>query len=876
MSSADILLGSSTVGTGDTTETGATIGTPPTSAAGNVNDNLTIDFGFYRLSVGNLVWSDSGSGGGVYNDGIRNGTEPGLDGVTVQLVDSNGNVVAQTLTSGGGNYSFNQLTSVPAVGTAGTPNGQPILPGNYTINIPPNQTPIAGATSSADTAGGRTNADSQDNGVGIALTTAATTSTAVALTPGGTAIGSTPNQVNGTTDQPRMDFGFAPGFAIGNRVWYDTNNNGVLDAGEVTVPNVLVELLDSNGVVIQTKATGPTGEYIFESLGTGNYTVRVAKENWIGITAGQVTAAGSPAGLAAGQKPLAGYNNSTGAGALTGTTTTDATDKGVDAADPTVAGISSATITLGAGLQPLNESATGDNDGVGTTTSIDANNNMTIDFGFYKLSVGDLVWKDDGNAGATPANINNGIFDAGEAGITGVRVELYKGSTLVAVTTTDGSGNYLFTEGTDSTGVVNGKPLVPGTDYQVRIPQATASVNTPLINLLSSAAAAASETTPLGVNSDDSGVGTAAASAGITPSVNFTLGAGTASGVNSIPTNATGTTAQPNVDFGFAPSYSLGNRVWVDTNNDGLLNNAEVGLVGVTVTLLDGTGTPVPGVATQTTDSNGYYRFDNLPAGNYRVEIAPPPVNGVNYVSSTGQNASATGPYEAGLTSAATGTNNKDHGTQATPTTIRSGVVAVGPTALINGEVDAAAANAGANGPNGDAFDVLTVDFGIFLPAKLGNLVWFDVNKNGTADPAEPGLNNVSVILRDLNGVEIARQVTRNNPDTGNPGYYQFDYLIPGQYRVEFSAPGYFGTTPGTPSIVTGTGPDTNNSQIQPGRDLGTTQLVTLAPGDNNPQLDAGYIVPPVEVPTLSELMKLLLAMMMLSIGVIAVRARQR
>ena len=44
----------------------------------------------------------------------------------------------------------------------------------------------------------------------------------------------------------------------------------------------------------------------------------------------------------------------------------------------------------------------------------------------------------------------------------------------------------------------------------------------------------------------------------------------------------------------------------------------------------------------------------------------------------------------------------------------------------------------------------------------------------------------------------------------------------------------------------------------------------------NNPQLDAGYIVPPVEVPTLSELMKLLLAMMMLSIGVIAVRTRQR
>ena len=63
---------------------------------------------------------------------------------------------------------------------------------------------------------------------------------------------------------------------------------------------------------------------------------------------------------------------------------------------------------------------------------------------------------------------------------------------------------------------------------------------------------------------------------------------------------------------------------------------------------------------------------------------------------------------------------------------------------------------------------------------------------------------------------------------------------------------------------------------VQPGRDLGTTQLVTLAPGDNNPQLDAGYIVPPVEVPTLSELMKLLLAMMMLAVGFVAMRKQHK
>ncbi len=369
-------------------------------------------------------------------------------------------------------------------------------------------------------------------------------------------------------------------------------------------------------------------------------------------------------------------------------------------------------------------------------------------------------------------------------------------------------------------------------------------------------------------------MGTGAASAGVTPSANFTLGAGSASGANSVATNATGTTAQPNVDFGFAPSYSLGNRVWVDVNNDGLLNNSELGLSGVTVTLLDSSGVAVPGVAPLTTDSNGYYRFDNLPAGNYIVQIAPPAVGGVNYVSSTGINAAATGPYESGLTSSAADSNNKDHGTQTSPTTIRSGVVTLGPSNLVSTEVDTGAVNAGANGPNGDAFDVLSVDFGVFLPARLGNLVWFDTNRNGVADPGERGINDVIVVLRNPAGQEIARQVTRNNPTTGTPGFYQFDYLTPGQYRVEFVAASFVSTVSGSPSITTGTGPDTNNSQLPAGVSSAATQLVTVAAGDNNPQLDAGFVDPPV-IPTLSDWMKLVLALLMVFTAV-AVMRRQR
>ncbi len=88
------------------------------------------------------------------------------------------------------------------------------------------------------------------------------------------------------------------------------------------------------------------------------------------------------------------------------------------------------------------------------------------------------------------------------------------------------------------------------------------------------------------------------------------------------------------IDFGFIPVFSLGNRVFFDTNNNSLRNGAEVGVNGVRVQLFDSTGTteiPVgpDGILNTTDDATGgmltagggYYRFNNLPAGDYIVKI---------------------------------------------------------------------------------------------------------------------------------------------------------------------------------------------------------------------------------------------------------------
>jgi len=51
--------------------------------------NSTIDFGFFtQVSIGNVVFSDDGAGGGVSNNGILDGAEVGIAGVEVELYES--------------------------------------------------------------------------------------------------------------------------------------------------------------------------------------------------------------------------------------------------------------------------------------------------------------------------------------------------------------------------------------------------------------------------------------------------------------------------------------------------------------------------------------------------------------------------------------------------------------------------------------------------------------------------------------------------------------------------------------------------------------------------------------------------------------------
>ena len=67
---------------------------------------MTVDFGFYTQTLGNLVWSD------IDKNGAFNGGETGIDGVNVELWSADGSTqLATTTTAGGGLYSFPGLAT---------------------------------------------------------------------------------------------------------------------------------------------------------------------------------------------------------------------------------------------------------------------------------------------------------------------------------------------------------------------------------------------------------------------------------------------------------------------------------------------------------------------------------------------------------------------------------------------------------------------------------------------------------------------------------------------------------------------------------------------------------------------------------------------
>ena len=649
-----------------------------------------IDFG-YRASgsVGDRVWLDSNG------DGVQDAGEAGINGVTVQLLDGANNVVGTTTTAGDGNYTFNNLA-----------------PGTYTVRV---SSLPAGVVETYDLDG-------------VASANQATLTLAAGA------------------NRTDVDFGYRYTGSVGDRVWLDTNGNGVQDAGENGINGVTVQLLDASNNVLATATTTGDGNYTFSNLTSGNYSVRVSSLP-AGVAEtydldGVASANQATFSLAAGANRTdvdfgyrytgsvgdrvwldsngdgvqdageAGINGVTvqlldASNNVVGTTTT------AGDGNYTFSNLAPGTYTVRVSSLPAGVTETYDLDGVASanqaTFTLAAGANRTdVDFGYrYTGSIGDRVWL-DGNG--------NGVQDAGEAGINGVTVQLLDGSNnVVGTTTTTGDGNYTFGN------------LAGGT-YTVRV---------------SSLPAGVTETYDLD--------GVASAN-----QATFTLAAGA---------NRT------DVDFGYRYTGSVGDRVWLDSNGNGVQDAGEAGINGVTVQLLDASNNVV---GTTTTAGDGNYTFNNLAGGTYTVRV----------VAST---------LPAGVTE----TYDLDGVASANQATFTLA--------------------AGANRTD--------VDFGYRLNGSIGDRVWFDGNGDGVQDAGEAGINGVTVQLLDAGSNVIATATTAGD------GNYTFNGLAGGSYTVRVVA----STLPaGVVETYDLDGVATANQAT-----------VILAPGANRTDVDFGYRTPP-------------------------------
>ena len=713
--------------------------------------------------------------GTVYRDADRSETledgEKLYQGVTVDLLDAAGNVVATTTTDAHGAYAFTNLEE-----------------GTYKVRVR-KEGPIADLVQTEDPDG------TKDN-----------TSGDITL------------ELNDPIKE-NVNFGYISDNSISGTIYRDDNRSNSHNGGEAGYPEQTVQLLDKDGQVIKTTKTDANGNYSFDSLPDGTYSVKVVKDGALTdleqtedpdgtkdsasepivlnednptkknvnfgyvpdyFIKGTIYRDGNRSGaLDTGEKLYEGVtvNLVDADGTVVATTTTDA--NGTYSFDKLPAGTYSVTVVQDgpiAGLEQTGDpDATKDNASEPITLNNDNPSTTDVNFGYIAdNSLSGTVYRDDSR---------NGDQDGTEPGYSGVNVQLLDASgNVVATTTTDANGTYSFfklPDGTSSVKVVKDGELAD--TEQTEDPDATKDN--------------ASEPVTLGEDNP----------------------------------------SKDHIDFGYVPDYSIHGLVYRDGDRNETHGAGEKGYANQTVELRDKDGKVV---ATTTTDANGAYSFSKLPAGDYTVKvvkdgaltdldqtedpdstkdsasgvislsndhrtrtdvnfgyIANNSINGTIYRDGDrdGRKGDTEGRYSGVTVQLLDASGN----VVATTTTDKDGKYSFEhlPDGTYSVKVvkDGALADADQTGDPDNKLDNASepitldednptkgdVDFGYVPNNTITGTVYRDDNRDKTIDGDEPGLERVSVQLLDEHG-DVVQTL-----DTAADGTYAFQHLPDGTYTVK-------------------------------------------------------------------------------------------
>jgi len=617
----------------------------------------TADLG-YRASAGTAsfgdqVWVDANA------DGIRSAGEIGLGGVTIKLYrDRNSDGLLASLTDlpdGIGTVSASSGSSaVVGSGTAfaaANAGDAIIIQGvSYTIQSVTDSTHLILTTNYTGVTGGgkayMMPIATVSNPDGTYLFTGAPASgtetyfvsadTPTGYLTTGTLTHRFWNVATGST-LLSADFGFnstSTTFIIKDRVWTDTNGNQVFDAGENGIGGVTIELLDASLNVIGTTSTAPDGTFTFTGLAGGGADYTVR----INDTGGA----------------LADYYGTT----------------------PYALALKRAESNLTSSID---------------RTLLPSPPNPQPSYGFRPLrSIGDTVFNDMGGT--------NGVQDAGEPGLAGVVVSLFKdingdGSLTVTagpgtVTATNGSAAVVGSAATIFTNYRPGDPItIAGVMYTIQ--SITNNQNLTLTTNYTGVTAAG-----LAYSGPPQGTGT----------VNVTLGS--AAVVGSALTTFTSYRAGDPITINNGGTVNVVYTILSITDDTHLTLTANYAGTTNAARTYYGPGDAL--IGSVTTDANGQYLFSGLIDRDYIVSVADPV--GYNFVQNSV-------------------TPNPD--TDATTSGIQNRAAMVG------------------------GVNVLDKDFGFRAPVQrtIAGTIWDDTDADGVIDGGEARLSGVTIDLLRWNTV---------------------------------------------------------------------------------------------------------------------------
>ncbi len=683
----------------------------------------------------------------------------GKAGVTVKLLDADGTVVATTETDAEGNYRFDDVAE-----------------GDYQVMF----TALDGTEFTIQDAGTDETIDSDANDAGM--------------------IGKVTVVGGETTTDVDAGLKNIQLATVGGTVFMDANDNSVEDAADMVQAGVEV-ILTLDGVEVARTTTNAEGDYLFEGLtpadGYQVFFADVDGKTFVDPNVGGDDTVDSDATAETGGARTAAFSLAPGedkrdvdAGvevldtadaSLTGRVFMDVNDDSIDNDEMGVAGVEVTLLTAaGTVVGTTMTAADGSYEFTGLTaggyrvsfptefdgkTLVDANvgTNNFIDSdasqddgltGTVFLQMGERITDIDAGLevvdttdaaleGRVFMDVNDDSIDNDEMGVANVQVTLLTAAgEVVATTTTTADGSYAF-EGLTAGG------------YRVEFPtefegKTLVEANVGTNNFIDSDA-----------SQDDGQTGT----------VFLQIGERV-------------TDIDAGLEVVDTADAALEGRVFMDMNDDSL-DNDEMGVANVQVTLLTAAGTVV---ATTTTAADGSYAFEGLTAGGYRVEF-PTEFEGKTLV-------------EANV-----GTNNF---------------------------IDSDASQD--DGLTGTVFlqigDRITdIDAGLELvdtaDASLAGRVFMDVNGDAI-DNGEMGVAGVVVDLLDADGDLVDTAVTEDD------GSYVFTGLTAGDYVVDFPV-----EVDGKTIVAQDAGTD-DTVDSDASETTGRTAVITLAIGEQSTDNDAG------------------------------------